>query len=558
MDKSAEPTAASQGLAPEVKHVAGQTFTAQERRITIIAILIVFLLSALDQTIVSTAMPRIVSELQGLNLYAWVTTAYLLASTVMVPIYGKLNDIYGRKPVLVSGVLLFTLGSGLSGLSGEFGDLPILGGGMTQLIVFRAIQGLGGGALFTSAFAIVADLFPPRERGKFSGLFGASFGVASVLGPVIGGFFTDLGTTWVFGVPIAGWRWVFYTNLPLSLLSLFMIVAKMPKLTHRAPGRIDILGAALIVTTFVPLLLALSWGGRDYPWSSPTILTLLGVAAAGLVAFLVTESLVVNPILSLGLFRNRVFATCNVASFVVSMAFFGSITFLPLYMQLGQGVAATTSGLSILPLMLGLIISSTISGQLVTRTGRYKPFMLGGALMMLLGLYLISKVGAHTTPRDLAWRMLIFGVGLGPSQSLFSLAVQNAAPPNQLGVATSASQFFRQIGSTVGVAIFGAVMTHNLAAAAAAEPRQPGQQVQALSLADLERMAVGAAHKPGEAHARPKLDPRGQKLVVEAITGVFNTGLGVMGLGLVAILMIPEIPLRRHHHGQEPPAETAS
>ena len=549
LDKSAQPA----GHGSDVKHVGGQTFTAEERRITIIALLIVFLLSALDQTIVSTAMPRIVSELQGLNLYAWVTSAYLLSSTVMVPIYGKLNDIHGRKPVLVSGVLLFMLGSGLSGLSGQFGTLPILGGGMTQLIVFRAIQGLGGGALFTSAFAIVADLFPPRERGKFSGLFGASFGVASVLGPLIGGFFTDLGTTWLFGVPIAGWRWVFYTNLPLSLLSLFMIIAKMPKLTHRAPGRIDFLGAGLIVITFVPLLLALSWGGRDYPWSSPTILTLLGVAAVGLAAFLVTESRVVNPILSLGLFRNRVFATCNIASFVVSMAFFGSITFLPLYMQLGQGVAATTSGLSILPLMLGLIISSTISGQLVTRTGRYKPFMIGGAVMMLLGLYLISKVGAHTTPGDLAWRMLIFGIGLGPSQSLFSLAVQNAAPPNQLGVATSASQFFRQIGSTVGVAVFGAVMTHNLAAAAAREPPQPGQQTQVLSLGDLERMAVGAAqHKPGEAHAGPKLDPRGQRLVVEAITGVFNVGFGVMGLGLVAIVMIPELPLRRHHHGQAP------
>ena len=539
--------------------MGGQTFTAQERKITIIALLIVFLLSALDQTIVSTAMPRIVSELQGLNLYSWVTTAYLLSSTVMVPIYGKLNDIHGRKPVLVSGVVLFMLGSGLSGLSGQFGDLPILGGGMTQLIVFRAIQGLGGGALFTSAFAIVADLFPPRERGKFSGLFGASFGVASVLGPLIGGFFTDLGTTWIVGIPIAGWRWVFYTNLPLSLLSLFMIIAKMPKLTHRAPGRIDFLGAALIVITFVPLLLALSWGGRDYPWNSHAILTLLGVAAAGLVAFLITESVVTNPIVSLGLFRNRVFATCNAASFVVSMAFFGSITFLPLYMQLGQGVAATTSGLAILPLMLGLIVSSTVSGQLVTRTGRYKPFMVGGAVMMLLGLYLVSKVGVHTTPRDLAWRMLIFGIGLGPSQSLFSLAVQNAAPPNQLGVATSASQFFRQIGSTVGVAIFGAVMTHNLAAAAAAAPRAPGEQAQVLSLGDLERMAVGAAqHRPGEAHTGPKLDPRGQKLVVDSITGVFNVGFGVMGLGLVAILMIPELPLRRHHHGQEPPAEASA
>src|SRR3954467_13139477 len=246
-------------------------FTPAERRLTLAGVMIVFLLSALDQTIVATAMPVIISQLHGLALYSWVTTAYLLSSTVMVPIWGKLGDLHGRKGVLIWGILLFLAGSWLSGLAGEFGDLPLLGGGMIQLIGFRAIQGLGGGALFTTAFAIVADLFPPRERGKFAGLFGASFGVASVLGPVIGGFFTDLGTTWLFGVPIAGWRWVFYTNLPLSLLSLFMIIAKMPKLTHRAPGRIDILGAALIVVTFVPLLLALSWGGRDYPWNSHAI-----------------------------------------------------------------------------------------------------------------------------------------------------------------------------------------------------------------------------------------------------------------------------------------------
>ncbi len=239
-------------------------FTDAERRITIIGVMIVFLLSALDQTIVSTAMPVIISQLHGLELYAWVTTAYLLSSTVMVPMWGKLGDLYGRKPVLLAGIGLFLLGSWLSGLAGEFGTLPLLGGGMVQLIVFRAIQGLGGGALFTTAFAIIADLFPPRERGKFAGLFGGVFGLASAVGPLLGGYFTDHGTVSFAGHTIEGWRWVFYLNLPVGLIALFMVIAKMPKLSHAAKGSIDYLGAVLIVAACVPLLLALTFGGQKY------------------------------------------------------------------------------------------------------------------------------------------------------------------------------------------------------------------------------------------------------------------------------------------------------
>jgi MFS family permease len=284
----------------------------------------------------------------------------------MVPIWGKLGDLFGRKAILLWGVGIFIAGSFLCGLSGEFGDLPVLGGGMTQLIVFRAVQGVGGGALFTTAFAIVADLYPPRERGKFSGILGSMFGLASVLGPVIGGFFTDLGTLHLGPVEIAGWRWIFYVNLPLSLLALFMILVKMPRLLHRHPGKVDLVGAALIVITFVPLLLALSWGGRDYAWSSSRIVHLLGLSALGLAAFLVVESRVSNPILSLGLFRNKVFATCNLAAFTLSMCFLGTVTFLPLFLQLGQGRAATASGLAMLPLMLGLIVTAGLAGRLVS------------------------------------------------------------------------------------------------------------------------------------------------------------------------------------------------
>src|ERR1700749_2580369 len=236
--------------------------------------MIVFLLSALDQTIVFTAMPVIISQLHGLELYAWVTTAYLLSSTVMVPIWGKLGDLYGRKPILLAGIGLFLFGSWLAGLAGEFGDLPLLGGGMIQLIVFRAVQGLGGGALFTTAFAIIADLFPPRERGKFAGLFGSVFGLASAIGPLIGGYFTDHGTVTLAGHVVAGWRWVFYLNLPVGLVALFMVIARMPKLSHASKGKVDYLGALLIVTAGVTLLLALTFGGQKYAWVSPQVLGL--------------------------------------------------------------------------------------------------------------------------------------------------------------------------------------------------------------------------------------------------------------------------------------------
>lgn len=511
---------------------AEQVFTSEERRITLIGLMIVFLLSALDQTIVSTAMPRIVGQLQGLNLYAWVTTAYLLASTVMVPIYGKLSDLYGRKSILLTGVGLFTLGSVLCGASGEFGRLPILGGGMTQLIVFRGVQGLGGGALFTSAFAIIADIFPPRERGKFGGLFGAMFGLASILGPLIGGFFAQLGPTHVGGLEVAGWRWIFYINLPLASLALFMIAVKMPALTRRMPGTIDFLGAALVLITFIPLLLALSWAGKDYSWSSPRILGLLSVSVVGLAAFVFVESKVAHPILSLRLFANRTFTFANLASFIVSMAFMGVVSFLPLYLQLGAGAQPAQSGIVMLPLMLGLIIASTVAGQLVSRFGVFKPILLAGQAVMLVGVLLLLFIHPGMNLWDVAWRVLILGVGLGPAQSLFSLAVQNAVQPQEIGVATSTSQFFRQIGSTIGVALFGAMLTNNLASGGKS----------ALSLSDLEKMAVARAAHPGQAAS--SLDLASQAAITHAMQGVFGASLFVLLIGVGATLLVPHAKLR--------------
>ncbi|CAN5319992.1 N/A [soil metagenome] len=555
--------------------VEPQTFSPLEKRVTLIALMIVFLLSALDQTIVSTAMPRIVAQLSGLDLYPWVTTAYLLASTVMVPIYGKLSDIYGRKPILVVGIVLFMIGSMLCGLSGEFGDLPLLGGGMVQLIVFRAIQGLGGAALITSAFAVIADLYPPRERAKLGGLFGSTFGLASVIGPLIGGFFTDLPTVHLLGYDIAGWRWVFYINLPLAGLALFMILVEMPRLTHRTGGRIDFAGAGLLLTTFVPLLLALSWGGTA-GWAAPHILGLFALSIVSLIAFLIVESRVDNPIVSLSLFRNRTFATANLSAFLMFMAFMGMVSFLPLSMQLGLGLPATTSGLAMMPLTIGLIVAATASGFLVNKLGRYKIIMVCGAAVTALAAFLLSQTPADASLFDLMWRVTLLGLGLGPAQSVFNLASQNAVPRHQLGVATSAGQFFRQVGSTVGVAVFGAVLTHNLAAPmtrsadAAPTSQASGAQSRTLSLADLEKLSLSSRTQaaPG-APTTAAVDPAVRGVVTRAILGVIFTGFLVCLLGLLSTLLVPNLPLQARNKPEpldprtlgeapgEPPADPA-
>jgi EmrB/QacA subfamily drug resistance transporter len=512
--------------------VSSPEFTDGERKVTLAGVAIVFLLSALDQTIVSTAMPRIISELNGLALYSWVTTAYLLTSTVMVPIWGKLGDLFGRKPVLLAGILIFLVGSWLSGLSGEFGDLPLIGGGMVQLIVFRAIQGIGGGALFTTAFAIIGDLFPPRERGRVGGLFGAVFGLSSTVGPLIGGYFTDHGTVHILGHLVAGWRWVFYLNLPLSILSLFMILVKMPKMSHHARGKIDFVGAGLIIATVVPFLLALTFGGRTYPWTSPTELGLFGGAAVGLLLYVIAERFASDPILPLDLFKNKVFSTANLAGFLISMSFMSTVAFLPLFMQLGQGVKATASGLSILPLMAGLMGSSIFAGRLVTRTGAYKSLMIGGVIVTFVGIWLLSRMHADTSRLDLAWRMLVLGIGLGPGQSLFSLAVQNAMPIERLGVVTSSSQFFRQIGSTIGVAVFGTFLTSRLNGGL-------GKIMPGVDVGKLQGMSAAAHGGPA-----PVLPVFIKVIISDAITGVFALGLYVLAVAFFVVLLIPRVPMR--------------
>jgi EmrB/QacA subfamily drug resistance transporter len=509
--------------------------TAQEKRLTFWALIIVFLLSSLDQTIVSTAMPRIVQELKGLGVYSWVTTSYLLSSTVMVPIWGKLGDLYGRKFILILGICIFVAGSWLCGLSGEFGPIPIVGDGMMQLIVFRGIQGIGGGALFTTAFATIADLFPPRERGKYAGLFGAVFGLASVIGPIIGGWFTDHGTTDILGVHIAGWRWVFYVNLPMSVLALFMIGAKMPHLGGHAGGKIDYSGAALIVIAIGAMMLALTFGPTD-GWTSNLVFDLAALSLAAGLAFLYVESRVPEPILPLGIFKIRAFSISMVSSFTISMAFMGIIIFLPLYLQLALGIKATTSGFTLLPMMVGLIGGATISGRLVTRTGKYKPFLLIGAATQFLGLFLMSQLTKDSTQMDVVWRVFVVGLGLGPTQGLFNIVAQSAVPLRQIGVATSTGMFLRQIGSLIGVAIFGAMLTAQLQQSLS-NNGLPGMKF------DLGKMEAMAMTSQGTGHAI-SVPPIVASAFADAMSYIFTGSMVIIAIAFVMIFFIPQIPLR--------------
>ncbi len=526
--------------------------TADEKRLTFWALMIVFLLSALDQTIVSTAMPTIIRELNGLDLYAWVTTSYLLTSTVMVPIWGKLGDLYGRKLILIIGIVIFVVGSWLCGLAGEFGDMPLVGDGMMQLIVFRGIQGIGGGALFTTAFATIADLYPPRERGRYAGLFGAVFGLASVVGPIVGGYFTDHGSADIAGMHIAGWRWCFYINLPTSVIALAMITLKMPNLGHTGGGKIDWFGAIFVVLSIGALMLALTFGNDD-GWTSPTVIGLFAFALVTGIMFLFIERAVKEPILPLSLFSIRAFTTTTIASFVISMAFMGTIVYLPLYLQLGLGIQATNSGMLLLPLMAGLILSATLSGRFVTKTGKYKSMMMGGAIMQFVGIFLMSQLGANAEQWDVIWRLFIIGVGLGPSQSLFNMVSQSAAPIRQIGVATSTSMFLRQCGGMIGVSIFGAMLMAKMSESLTTQ--FPGIKV---DLGEMQKMAAMATESGSQ--LPPQMEGFISSSISNAMSYIFMGSLVIVAVAFIAILFIPQIQLRGRGPGQnlEKATEAAS
>lgn len=410
--------------------------------VSIGALLLGMLLAALDQTIVSTALPTIVSDLGGLEHLSWVVTAYLLAATAATPLWGKLGDQYGRKKLFQLAIGIFLVGSALCGIAQ----------GMGQLIAFRALQGLGGGGLMVLSMAIVGDLVPPRERGRYQGLFGAVFGATSVLGPLLGGVFTEH----------LSWRWVFYINLPIGVVALAVIAAVLhiPRRTTRHV--IDYLGTLLIASVATSLVLVASLGGTTWAWSSPQIIGLAVLAVVLAVLFVAVERRAAEPVLPLKLFRVRTFALSAVISFVIGFAMFGAMTYLPTFLQVVRGVTPTMSGVYMLPMVFGLLLSSTVSGQIVSRTGRWKVFPVAGTAVTTLGLLLLHQLDENSATAEMGAYFFVFGLGLGLVMQVLVLIVQNAVAYEDLGVATSGATFFRSIGASFGVAIFGTIFASRL------------------------------------------------------------------------------------------------
>jgi len=480
------------------------------------ALLMGLLLAALDQTIVSTALPTIVGDLGGASHLSWVVTAYLLASTASTPLWGKLGDMYGRKMFFQAAIVVFLVGSVLSGLSSS----------MTELIAFRALQGIGGGGLMIGAQTIIGDVVPPRERGRYQGLFGAVFGLSSVIGPLIGGLLVDN----------LSWHWIFYINLPIGIVALAVTAAVLPSHLTRVRHVIDYLGALLVALAATSFVLLTSLGGTTYPWGSAEIV-ILGAAGVGLtVAFVAVERRAAEPVIPLHLFANRVFAAASAIGFVVGFAMFGAITFLPLFLQIVKGVNPTVSGLRLLPLLGGLIVTSAGSGQLISRYGRYKIFPIVGTALMTVGLFLLSRLGATTSTVLTSVYMFVFGVGLGGVMQVLVIAVQNAVDYKDLGAATSGATFFRSMGGSFGTAIFGAIFANLLT----------GNLTHYLRGVNVPAGLSGSSISPA---ALAKLPPQVHAGYVQAyahsLQTVFLVAVPVAGVAFLLTWALPELQLRK-------------
>ena len=495
---------------PEETSVRPGPLANQSTRLIFGALMLVMLLASLDQTIVSTALPTIVGEFGGLAHLSWIVTAYLLATTIVTPLYGKLGDLFGRKIVLQSAILLFLVGSALCGLSRSMGEL----------IAFRAIQGLGGGGLMVTTMAAIGDIIPPRDRGRYQGIFGGVFGLSTVLGPLIGGFFVEH----------LSWRWIFYINLPLGIAALGVIAVAFRSPARRERPAIDVAGAALMAILLTALVLFTSLGGHTYAWSSPTILGLVALAVAALAAFIIVEHRATEPILPLPLFANPTFLVACSVGFIVGLAMFGSVTYMPVYLQVVQGVSPSAAGLQLTPMMGGVLLTSIASGQIISRIGRYRLFPIIGTAVMTVGLGLLSTLDTASGVWEAPLFMLVLGAGLGMVMQVLVLAVQNAVDYRNLGVATSGSTLFRSVGGSVGVSLFGAIFATNLANGLAS--RIPGG-IALPSASD----AVAVAALPAAVRG-VYLD-----VFVAALHPVFLSATVIAAFGFLLTWFLKEIPL---------------